>query len=849
MVQVKVQPGRFGAPTRRIALQDLGETRRFRRGTPVVKKQVQVRRVDTAVTKQQLQINQAERQEISRLDIQKTAAQTELARLKARKASGVVKGRGSRDTLTAMINEKVAEIRAINSVTNRLKQGQVFAAGNIDRFVERTKRGAKTKTLENISERGKLELSPVRQLEVFAKLARGEGAKVIQIAERGTLSKAEFDLLKPRERAALGVKEEDFVEVQAAEELPGKQMKVLEEAPPAPGAGVAFAAESIRKRQSEIQTARGRRKLTAGERAEAFALGGIGAGVGFVSAIVSPIDTARALGNFGTTTASRFVKGDALFPEITAAALRSPERFTGQVVGEVILTKGLQAPIKLVTNIGEQAFTRLDLGFKPIKKADGAGGVVGVIEDVKIGGDFIDIPALGGLQNINVPIREQFRQAGQTRNLVTAQRDLFGTVRRQELTVEKPLQPGESPLERSIFFDPGDATRPAGLRLSRLAQPEQPAGFLDIISGDFAFGGQRPQAVVLAKQKISKLPKNLADVESALKKGKTLTPDQQKRFLRFQLKVTGEAKPLGFPGTLEPEVTLPPGTILRKKRTAGVTLAKTRAGTKRVSIIEAEIVKQSRKLLDLEKKRVKGTALKSDLAAIDDLIRKESRGLSQPSRRTGTIKRAPRPVTALRGGSRVTTTRRTATQRDVTRLQRLDRQVRLARPSRPARVGRQSRTARPSLPIRSPTARLTVPRLTPPRVTTPRPRTPTPPIKLPDVKEKRIRRQDGAFDVFVGQGAKKKKIANDLPFNKALKRGATFVQDNIEATFTLRKDPGKKPKGKDIRFDLNNEVFRKSRRPNAPALRFVERKNKRLSTGKEVTQINRARRKLDRMIP
>lgn len=114
------------------------------------------------------------------------------------------------------------------------------------------------------------------------------------------------------------------------------------------------------------------------------------------------------------------------------------------------------------------------------------------------------------------------------------------------------------------------------------------------------------------------------------------------------------------------------------------------------------------------------------------------------------------------------------------------------------------------------------------------------------VKERQEKLLKKAYDVYIGQGKKRFKLADDLPIGKALKKGADYVSKNIEATFEVIEDKGKKTKIKDIKY-FPDDSFRPSLNPRLKnPLIFVEKEKFRLSSGNEIMQIKKAKKSKSR---
>jgi hypothetical protein len=140
---------------------------------------------------------------------------------------------------------------------------------------------------------------------------------------------------------------------------------------------------------------------------------------------------------------------------------------------------------------------------------------------------------------------------------------------------------------------------------------------------------------------------------------------------------------------------------------------------------------------------------------------------------------------------------------------------------------------------------------------TPRvPRTKIPKIPVPPPGFDRLREEfrkryprSSAFDVFVKRKGKFRKIADDLPLGRALRRGALEARSTLAATFKVKGDPKAVPKFKtDIRFTPDPKTFRthKIRKGKKIPLEFgtfIEKRNKRLSSREEISEIMGIKRK------
>lgn len=199
-------------------------------------------------------------------------------------------------------------------------------------------------------------------------------------------------------------------------------------------------------------------------------------------------------------------------------------------------------------------------------------------------------------------------------------------------------------LERSFFADPKGR-----VRLGRLGLDEKDiidATTLDIIKGNFRIFKNRPQVLVFPKVKPPKIPKSLKDIEDKIKSGKTLTLAEWRRYEKYQLKISGKFKPLGFLSR-ESELTLAPGEIIKRIRL----LTRVEANGKLIPIIEARVVKASPKTRALMNKvRVGKRLTNKEKLDLKKRFKKETGGLGTASRRVGKPKpllRIKRKITTL----------------------------------------------------------------------------------------------------------------------------------------------------------------------------------------------------------
>jgi hypothetical protein len=167
-------------------------------------------------------------------------------------------------------------------------------------------------------------------------------------------------------------------------------------------------------------------------------------------------------------------------------------------------------------------------------------------------------------------------------------------------------------LERAFFADPKGR-----LRLSRLGVSQKEATFLDYLSGDIRFRKGKPQVLVFPKQLTAKAPPKIQKILNKIQKGKKLNKFDKTRLLQYQLKPAKRFKPVGF---LTPESEITARGLIARKKKIGSVLYKHR----RVSIIQAELKKPSRKLNRLIKKSQTGRLTNKEIKRLKRLYKKET---------------------------------------------------------------------------------------------------------------------------------------------------------------------------------------------------------------------------------
>ncbi len=282
-------------------------------------------------------------------------------------------------------------------------------------------------------------------------------------------------------------------------------------------------------------------------------------------------------------------------------------RVFGEAIGMGVLAK-LPKVGRLVRRKVTPVITRISPKFRGIVEV-GRRRVIPKIPTTKGITDIMLEPRV--TKRILVPIREQVMIAGRRVTAVTAARDIFGRIiRRRKVVIKKP------PIEPfGLYADPLGRLR---TRFLKLKEPRA-ATLRELITGRAVIRRPRPQAVIFPDQIVAKFPKALKKVKAKLRAGKTLTKTEQAKLLKFQLEPTGEFKPVGFV-TREPEITLAPSEIIRRRKTVGVTLIKGR----RVPIIEAEVIKPSKAAAKLLKKRRAGTITPQELSLLKSRLKRET---------------------------------------------------------------------------------------------------------------------------------------------------------------------------------------------------------------------------------
>lgn len=483
----------------------------------------------------------------------------------------------------------------------------------------------------------------------------------------------------------------------------------------------------------------------------------------------------------------------------------SPTEALGLVTGELLLLKGTGKVFKVTGKVGNRATARLSPKFRGVK----SGRIT-----IKTTRGTTTLRVGGTVKRISEPLSKQARVAGRKVTAVSAQADELVKFTRGSRVVRKPI-PGEATLsrttkrllakfdqgtitpkqltllddairletkgagnllERSLYADPRGRFRPSRLGVN----PQKDASLLDILSGDVSWRANKPQILVFENVKVAKFPSSLDDVAKALKSGKTLTSSQAKRLLKWQLKQEGKFKPIGALSK-EPEITLAPGEIVKKVKKVGVTIINGR----KVSIVQARVVKASKRTTQLMKKSRTGKITAKELRELAARVSRESGFKTTLSRRSALRPRGRMPVRGIRTRKtpRVSKVRRRATPKRKTPTRKTLKRPSKRPPKKPKRPGRSTRPpTRPKRPGRS-----TIPPTRPKRPGRPpkRPRRPTkppvkPPVRLRKPKNFRSKTLSKSVNVFYVKEKIRGKIKNLTPRPLSLTDARDFLAYRLD---------------------------------------------------------------------
>lgn len=525
----------------------------------------------------------------------------------------------------------------------------------------------------------------------------------------------------------------------------------------------------------------------------------------------------------------------------------SPTQAFVKIGSEVLFLAGAGKALRVVGKVSKPQLTKSGLlgKFRKIDRNQITLTSKGKITTISVGGT---------VKKIAEPLAKQARLAGKKVTAVSAQADRLINLIKTKRIVRKPI-PGEADFSKSIKrllskFDKGKITRkelitlenqvpllersffadPRGrFRPSRLGANQKDASLIDFLSGDITFRTPKPQILVFDDVRVAKFPKDLQDVQKALRTGKTLTSSQARRLLRFQSKKSGEFKPIGALSK-EPEITLAPGEIIKKVKKAGVTLV----NGKKVDIVFAKVVKAKSSTTKLLKKSKAGKLTSKELKQLRKNLKKETGFNTKVSSRKGGVRpraRLPKRV-PKRGPSRASRAARV-----IGRGRKAPRSP--TRPSRTTRVTRTTTAARITRAAKRPPKRSAgrgparPPKRPPKKIKT------VPPViakklkkKVKKVKLKKEKKQQG-FNVFARptkkrKGQKKPKLikVNKKPLSEidAKNLRNRILDQSLARSGKIMKTSGKpqKPsiKGSSGFAKRTSKKFRMTRRSKGKTIRL-----------------------------
>ncbi len=493
----------------------------------------------------------------------------------------------------------------------------------------------------------------------------------------------------------------------------------------------------------------------------------------------------------------------------------TPSVAIAQIGAEFLLMKGTGKVLNVFGKLTSRAITRISPRFRKIVKN------MITIPSVKKGklnvemmrvlagkkskiSKTLKIKLSGSLKELKESLAKQATLAGKEVTAVSAQANKLVNLIKTKKIIRKPI-PGEtklsalakkllkrfddgkinkkqlikldnlirretkgagSLLERSFFADPRGRARPSRLGLA----DQKDASLFDILSGDVTFRASKPHIYVFEKVKVQDFPKTkiFQSIKNKLKTGKVLTQKELNELLKFQLKKSGKFKPIGKV-SLEPEITLAPGEIIKKVKTLGVTLI----NGKRVPILAVKVVKAKKVTKALLKKAKLGKLTSAELKKLKKLLKKETGFAAQldSSRRVG---RLTKRVHLGRGLASIALTRRI--KRKPKRVSKIRRIKRKPVKRKPKRVPKRKPKKVLKIIVRPPKRK---PKKGVPRIGVPIRR--RPPVTVPRIilriekkrKKKPKKKKKRGYDVYarplkkVKKGKKPKLIKiNKVPLSK-----------------------------------------------------------------------------------
>ena len=344
--------------------------------------------------------------------------------------------------------------------------------------------------------------------------------------------------------------------------------------------------------------------------------------------------------------------------------------------------------------------------------------------------------------------------------------------------LKKNVAPNITLLERSLYADPA-----SGLRISRLGiKGDKTASLRDILRGDFALKGSKPQVLIFENAKVGKMPKNIKQIVSKIKRSgiKSLSEKELAKIIQWQLKPSAKFKAGGSPiyeGGQELEITAYGAYVKRLKKVGFRYINK-----KKVTFVTAELWKPTKTIAKQIKLANEGKLSNKLLRKLEKLLSKKLktsirietpriRGMSSSAAR-----RLNQPILRIKGSlvyvlprkGRQTVKRRT-TKRPVKRPKRKPAKRPTRRPKRrPTKRPKRRPTKRPKRrpsrrPVKRPARR---PKRRPPKRPLRRP--PRPPVRKPPIIPGKLSKKFG-----------KRKLSKSVPvYYVKIKRGGRIINLN-----------------------------------------------------------------------
>lgn len=412
-------------------------------------------------------------------------------------------------------------------------------------------------------------------------------------------------------------------------------------------------------------------------------------------------------------------------------------------------------------------------------------------------------------------------------------------------------------LERSFFADPRGRIRPSRLGLKGKTPK---ANVLDFLLGNVKFKSNKPQILFFRDVKISSYPKRLQPVVQKIKRGKKLNYNEYKSLLNWQIKTSGQFKPLGFISR-ESEITLAPGEIIKKRKTLG----KIEVNGKLVPITEVEILKLSGDLKKLVLDFRKGKLGKKQASKLDSLLKRETgldykirsyytkgkkyvnpyKGLARLGYVVYSSKKLYRgsKVSKIVASSIVSSLTRSKLSKkskvsNVTRTSKTSKaskvikRSKVSKTSKTSRVSKTSKTSKPSSPTRS--IKINIP--SKPKY--------IPKTKTISFKTKTPRGYTYAAKYAYRRKGKRVISRTNYTLNRALREAIKRVDKSTARSFEVRAVG--LTKTKDIKAPASLKKFRMRRGKDPRVLIFVEKAKYAIDSPQEKRQLRSAKRKSKR---